>query len=34
MARPLIVDLRNIYGAEEMQRADFRYIAVGQAHAR
>jgi UDPglucose 6-dehydrogenase len=34
MARPLIVDLRNIYGVEEMQRADFRYIAVGQAHVR
>jgi UDPglucose 6-dehydrogenase len=34
MARPLIVDLRNIYGAEEMQRADFRYIAVGRAQMR
>jgi UDPglucose 6-dehydrogenase len=34
MARPLVVDLRNIYHAEEMQRADFRYIAVGRAHLR
>jgi UDPglucose 6-dehydrogenase len=34
MVRPLIVDLRNIYGAEEMKRADFRYIAVGRVDAR
>lgn len=34
MVRPLIVDLRNIYRAEEMQRADFRYIAVGRADVR
>jgi UDPglucose 6-dehydrogenase len=31
MARPTIVDLRNIYRAEEMKRAKFRYIAVGRA---
>jgi hypothetical protein len=34
MVRPLIVDLRNIYRAEEMKRADFRYIAVGRVDAR
>jgi UDPglucose 6-dehydrogenase len=34
MARPLIVDLRNIYRAEEMKRADFRYIAIGRVDAR
>ena len=27
MARPVIVDLRNIYRADEMQRARFRYVA-------
>ena len=31
MARPVIVDLRNIYRADEMKRADFRYVAVGRA---
>jgi UDPglucose 6-dehydrogenase len=31
MARPVIVDLRNIYRADEMERANFRYIAVGRA---
>jgi len=30
MARPVIVDLRNIYGADEMKRANFRYVAVGR----
>jgi hypothetical protein len=30
----VIVDLRNIYPAEEMQRADFRYVAVGRAEVR
>ncbi len=30
MARAVIVDLRNIYRAEEMKRADFRYAGVGQ----
>jgi UDPglucose 6-dehydrogenase len=30
MARPVIVDLRNIYRADEMKRADFRYVAVGR----
>jgi UDPglucose 6-dehydrogenase len=34
MVRPLIVDLRNIYRAEEMKRGDFRYIAVGRADVR
>ena len=28
--QPVIVDLRNIYPAEEMQRANFRYLAVGR----
>ena len=31
MARPVIVDLRNIYRADEMKRANFRYHAVGRA---
>ncbi len=31
MARPVIVDLRNIYRVEEMCRAGFRYVAVGRA---
>jgi UDPglucose 6-dehydrogenase len=33
MARPVIVDLRNIYRAEEMKRANFRYVAVGRPAA-
>jgi UDPglucose 6-dehydrogenase len=31
MARPVIVDLRNIYRADEMKRAEFRYLAIGRA---
>jgi UDPglucose 6-dehydrogenase len=31
MARPVIVDLRNIYRSEEMRRAKFRYVGVGTA---
>jgi UDPglucose 6-dehydrogenase len=31
MAQPVIVDLRNIYRADEMQRAEFRYAAIGRA---
>jgi UDPglucose 6-dehydrogenase len=31
MAQPTIVDLRNIYRADEMKRAAFRYVAVGRA---
>jgi UDPglucose 6-dehydrogenase len=31
MARPVIVDLRNIYRPDEMKRANFRYIAIGRA---
>ena len=30
MARPVMVDLRNIYRADEMRRAGFRYVAVGR----
>ena len=30
MARPIVVDLRNIYRVEEMRRAGFRYVAVGR----
>lgn len=30
MARPVVVDLRNIYRTEEMRRAEFRYLAVGR----
>jgi UDPglucose 6-dehydrogenase len=33
MAAPVIVDLRNIYRAEEMKRANFRYLAVGRPTA-
>jgi UDPglucose 6-dehydrogenase len=31
MAQPVIVDLRNIYRADEMKRAQFKYVAVGRA---
>jgi UDPglucose 6-dehydrogenase len=31
MARPVVVDLRNIYRVEEMRRAGFRYVAIGRA---
>ena len=31
MAQPVIVDLRNVYRAEEMKRAKFRYRAIGRA---
>ncbi|HUD87822.1 MAG TPA: UDP-glucose/GDP-mannose dehydrogenase family protein [Xanthobacteraceae bacterium] len=30
MTRPVIVDLRNIYRADEMKKAAFRYVAVGR----
>jgi UDPglucose 6-dehydrogenase len=33
MARPVVVDLRNIYRVEEMRRAGFRYVAIGRAGA-
>src|SRR5262249_22990544 len=33
MARPVIVDLRNVYRAEEMKRANFRYLAAGRPTA-
>jgi UDPglucose 6-dehydrogenase len=31
MTRSVIVDLRNVYHADEMQRAGFRYLAIGRA---
>jgi UDPglucose 6-dehydrogenase len=31
MTRPTIVDLRNIYRADEMKRAKFRYVGIGGA---
>jgi UDPglucose 6-dehydrogenase len=31
MAQPVIVDLRNIYRTDEMQRASFRYVPIGRA---
>jgi UDPglucose 6-dehydrogenase len=31
MARPVIVDLRNVYRSEDMRRAKFRYVGVGTA---
>jgi len=30
MAQPVIVDLRNIYRSDEMERANFRYLAIGR----
>ena len=33
MAQPVIVDLRNIYRADEMKRAEFRYLAIGRPGA-
>ena len=33
MAQPVIVDLRNIYSSEEVCRAKFRYICIGNAEA-
>ena len=30
MARPVMVDLRNVYRADEMQKAGFRYVAIGR----
>jgi UDPglucose 6-dehydrogenase len=30
MARPIVVDLRNIYRADEMKRHGFHYVAVGR----
>jgi UDPglucose 6-dehydrogenase len=32
MARPVIIDLRNIYRADEMNRANFRYVAIGRGN--
>jgi UDPglucose 6-dehydrogenase len=29
MAQPTIVDLRNVYRPDEMQRANFRYVGIG-----
>jgi UDPglucose 6-dehydrogenase len=34
MARPVIVDLRNVYRADVMRRANIRYVAVGRAGER
>jgi len=33
MVRPVIVDLRNIYRADETKRANFRYLTVGRPAA-
>jgi len=33
MAQPLIVDLRNVYRADQMRRANFRYVAIGRPDA-
>ena len=30
LARPLVVDLRNVYGAGPMERAGFEYVSVGR----
>ncbi|MEX6953736.1 UDP binding domain-containing protein, partial [Pseudomonas aeruginosa] len=29
MARPILVDLRNVYGPERVEKAGFRYVGVG-----
>jgi len=34
MTRPIIVDLRNIYRADQMKRAAFRYIPIGRGTLR
>jgi hypothetical protein len=31
MVQPVIIDLRNIYRADEMKRANFRYGGIGGA---
>ena len=31
LRRPLVIDLRNIYDAEDMANAGFRYISIGRA---
>ena len=28
---PLVIDLRNIYKPEEMQKAGLRYVSIGRA---
>ena len=33
MAQPVIVDLRSVYRADAMRRANFRYLAVGRPAA-
>jgi UDPglucose 6-dehydrogenase len=33
MARPVIVDLRNVYRTDEMQRANFQYFGVGRSES-
>jgi UDPglucose 6-dehydrogenase len=30
LRRPLVVDLRNIYGPDQMKRAGFEYVSVGR----
>ena len=32
MAQPVVVDLRNIYRAEEVERHGFRYVSIGRAN--
>ncbi len=34
MAQPVIVDLRNVYRADDMKRASFRYLSVGRAEVK
>ncbi|TXM91937.1 UDP-glucose/GDP-mannose dehydrogenase family protein [Methylobacterium sp. WL116] len=33
MARPILVDLRNVYGPERVEKAGFRYVGVGKGDA-
>jgi UDPglucose 6-dehydrogenase len=32
MAQPIVVDLRNIYRAEEVERHGFTYVSIGRAN--
>ncbi|WP_283206924.1 UDP binding domain-containing protein, partial [Methylorubrum podarium] len=34
MAAPVLVDLRNVYGTEDMERQGFTYVGVGGADRR
>jgi UDPglucose 6-dehydrogenase len=33
MAQPVVVDLRNVYSADDMRAKGFHYVDVGRGHA-